>query len=625
MPAAWEIKAQRENACFLSILIPPDHTVSFPFMRQFRHIELPPGSDILPIKGFPWGPARNYAAKTALDHGRHLCFLDSDVRVEPDAFMKLLATGLELVGGLYYQKVYPYLPVMFNMGKNEKGEFISTPITNWNPGDIVPATFVPSGLTVYRHSLLQKLFARFPSPFTWGHDLTPVLEPDGTQAPKFCVPDGQEVFGGSLIETVEKNEILFDGEGGSSTVIDTYQKPYDGSILTIHPASLRIPFKVTPEHKVLIGVRGAFGRERAIHPLWLQAKDIKPGMALCFPILQTKHESMLDMAKYIPEFAEIDEIADTNGRLKRFLPITIDLMEFCGWYVAEGSASEASRTDLRFSLGPHERNVAVYLRQQMRRTFGLENGTILKGAHALILRFGTRVLHNLFRSWFGHNAQEKRIPRWILEQPPEMIAAFLKGLWAGDGFQTYVGTKKVSLLGFRTSSYTLALQVAALLIKLGIRPCVRPYRQHKTSFSRNLIYHVAVQSYDCQYLANILGIQLQNGTPSEKATNRSVLNDKGFWFRIDKITSDHYHGIVRDLTLTPTHSFILGPAVVSNSEDFSCSWKATQVGVQPYIATGIFGLHEVIGVVGPRWKMPMPSPDSLHGICGTVDETQGSA
>ena len=195
MPASWEIRAQRENACILSILVPPDHRVSFDFMRQFRHIQLPNGSDIMPVKGRPWGPARNEAAKMALDNGRHLCFLDADVRIEPDAFVKLLATGLELVGGLYYQRyptqlvpnssIFGYLPVMFNIAKTQEGAFISIPVTGWNPGDIVPVTFVPSGLTVYRHSLLVKLFQRYKSLFTWGVDIAPVLEPEGTPATPF--------------------------------------------------------------------------------------------------------------------------------------------------------------------------------------------------------------------------------------------------------------------------------------------------------------------------------------------------------------------------------------------------------------------------------------------------------
>lgn len=182
MPGSWEIVAARDKRLLVAILMPPDLAVTMDFAQNIRNIQLPPGSDFMRMAGLPYGPARNQCAKTALENNYNLAFLDADLRVPPDAFIKLLETGLDLVGGLYFQRFAPYQPVMFNEGKDDKGTPIKVPVTGWKPGDIVPATFVPSGLTVYKRRLLEAMFARYKSPFTWGVDVAPVLEPEGNQA-----------------------------------------------------------------------------------------------------------------------------------------------------------------------------------------------------------------------------------------------------------------------------------------------------------------------------------------------------------------------------------------------------------------------------------------------------------
>lgn len=185
MPSSWEITAARQNRLLVSILMPPDLAVSMQFAEGIRGLQLPPGSDFMRVIGLPYGPARNNAAKTALDGGYNLAFLDADMRVQGDAFMKLLETGLPMVSGLYYQRFPDYLPCLFNEGRDDKGQVVKNPIGGWKPGDIVPADFVPAGLLLVRHHLLKAIFERFPLPFFWGVDVAPVPDVGGGQAPPF--------------------------------------------------------------------------------------------------------------------------------------------------------------------------------------------------------------------------------------------------------------------------------------------------------------------------------------------------------------------------------------------------------------------------------------------------------
>ena len=185
MPASWEIMEARKNRLLLAILMPPDLGITMKFARNLHTLQLPPGSDFMEVIGLPYGAARNSAAKQALDRGYNLAFLDADMRVSPDAYMKLLETNLPYVSGLYYQRLPDYLPCMFNEGRDASGNIVSIPIGGWKPGDIVPADFVPAGLLLIRHPLLVKIFERFPLPFYWGLDVAPVPDVGGGNAYPF--------------------------------------------------------------------------------------------------------------------------------------------------------------------------------------------------------------------------------------------------------------------------------------------------------------------------------------------------------------------------------------------------------------------------------------------------------
>lgn len=182
MPGAWEISSQRDKRMLLAIIVPPDLVVSMDFSQILRNLRMPPGSDFMRIVGLPYGPARNQAARVAIDNGFNPAFMDADTRVQPDAYMVLSSLGVPLVSGLYYQRFWPYMPVAFNSGRNEKGEHIRVPVTGWKPGDIFPADFVPAGLLVVSRRLMMTVFERHPLPFFWGVDVAPVPDVGGGQA-----------------------------------------------------------------------------------------------------------------------------------------------------------------------------------------------------------------------------------------------------------------------------------------------------------------------------------------------------------------------------------------------------------------------------------------------------------
>lgn len=632
MPGSWELVALRENRILLSIIVPPDLKVSLDFTQDVAAFQLPPGSNFLRVVNLPFGPARNQAAKTALENGYHLAFLDADIRAPKDAFIRLLETKLDIVGGLYYQRFPPYMPVMFNEGKDDKGNPVRVLPTGWKPGDLVPVTFLPSGLTLYRRRLLEAMFARFPRPFEWGHDIAPTPSESGT-APPFCVLPGQEVFGASPIEQIDAGTKILDQNGRYSAVAAKWEKTYSGKVLDVLPRCLRVPFTVTPEHQVLVKL------DRICQSLWLEAKNLKKGMYLAFPRPANKNIALLDLSEWLgkPQDScfyeaftrregDFQRIVREN-RIPSAIPLTPEFLELCGWFAAEGSTAEDKRDgqakDIRFSLGPHELQQARWLLETFRNTFQATGGKVTQGTHAWAVVFRSGLLYKLFRAWFGVGAYNKRLPPWVLELNEEQAVHFLRGLWHGDGHQTYSGRPPRLVMCYRTASKTLAWGVVALLVKLGIRPTLRVYRQHATSYAKvkGELCHIVVY-YDSAKLCRLVQWPISERLP-RWTIERSFLEDGKFWFPVERVATREYEGLVYDLTVERGHSYVLGPAIVHNSEDFTMSWRAKQLGFQPYCHTGLVGLHEVSAVVGPKWMIPLPSPDPLHGSIAVISRDEG--
>ncbi len=81
----------------------------------------------------------------------------------------------------------------------------------------------------------------------------------------------------------------------------------------------------------------------------------------------------------------------------------------------------------------------------------------------------------------GETTTEKRIPQAVFESPPEVIAAFLGGLWAGDGSVFYRPRYRSWSLKFTSTSRELLRGVHHLLTRLGIVSVLERRTRHTKS------------------------------------------------------------------------------------------------------------------------------------------------
>lgn len=169
---SWEILQRRKYRTLLCSIAYGGARVSLEFMRMYRNLQLPPGSDTIIVENLPYGPARNHCAATVLQGGySYLAFLDLDILVPPDAFIKLIETGYPLISALYYQKFPPYNPAFFGGMTNEQGQVVKTTIP-FTPGEIVDCVFMPSGACIIHRSVFERMQqAGITKFYTWELDI----------------------------------------------------------------------------------------------------------------------------------------------------------------------------------------------------------------------------------------------------------------------------------------------------------------------------------------------------------------------------------------------------------------------------------------------------------------------
>ena len=68
---------------------------------------------------------------------------------------------------------------------------------------------------------------------------------------------------------------------------------------------------------------------------------------------------------------------------------------------------------------------------------------------------------------FGLRSWEKHVPEKVFAQPPELIATFLRHLWATDGC-IWAYCRNYPVVRYDSSSEHLSRDVSSLLLRLGI-------------------------------------------------------------------------------------------------------------------------------------------------------------
>lgn len=183
---SWELLKVRQESCLVAMIAPPSG-VSVDWAISFANMEMPFMKDFMRVSGLPFGEARTQAAYQCLNGGHQfLFFIDSDILAPQNTIPRLISHRLPIVSGLYHQR-FPtwngveaeYLPCMFNESIEQDGKVSKQPITEFTPGSLVEAMYIPAGCLLIHRSVFERfLDAGIKRFFEW--TLTVDSDPPGT-------------------------------------------------------------------------------------------------------------------------------------------------------------------------------------------------------------------------------------------------------------------------------------------------------------------------------------------------------------------------------------------------------------------------------------------------------------
>ena len=99
---------------------------------------------------------RNRIIDAALENDcTHVLFIDDDMACRPDALLKLLEHDVDIVSGLYFSRVYPHAPVIFDL-VNDEGHAFPIYMTKDTKG-LLPIKAAGLGFVLIKTDVFRKM------------------------------------------------------------------------------------------------------------------------------------------------------------------------------------------------------------------------------------------------------------------------------------------------------------------------------------------------------------------------------------------------------------------------------------------------------------------------------------
>lgn len=406
-------------------------------------------------------------------------------------------------------------------------------------------------------------FERGENDITWFDPKYAIIHLDQYLAPGgYCLaPDTPVVCQNSVkpIQDVKLGDEVLTSIGWIP-VADTNVRQFDGDLVSITPAMLNYPVRLTPDH--LVRVWNPRRGEK-----WKKAEDLvrsthaTRGKAdyLVFPL--PKHSQVLnelDISEYCDGIRDGNYIhvrikqqfyggrapdgsyIRTTGFAKHpkgtKLPVKIklnsDFLELCGWYISEGCIKRGhvtiSNTNERFV----RRITELLDRLQFHWLMWDDKRDGRSTCHNIEIT--NSLLGTLFSKCFGVGAHSKKLPFWIHNLSNEQKIALLKGMYLGDGSIEHRTGGRSDNRNYTTVSRSLAVDLWTFLAGMHVVGSIKRNKKKNA-------WAVVVSGHQAEFLG-------ENLTKSKsKQRNGFFVGEGCIYLRIRKLGREKYSGPVYDL------------------------------------------------------------------------------
>lgn len=231
----------------------------------------------------------------------------------------------------------------------------------------------------------------------------------------------------------------------------------------------------------------------------------------------------------------------------RYISVSDGFLRFLGWYIAEGSATDAA---IELSCGihdqPHLHSVVEWLESQGAKTNVIKDGYKLR----------VTACHGALSRWLlaacGSGASNKAIPSELYRSGAR-LAPLIETIFRGDGGKSASGTS------LTTASPTLANQVRQILSGWSIACSIR--RDRRTGCR-----YVGVDGTMGDKLASMIDIPVRCANRKTSRTGSSAIDFGDYLLLpIRKIERMPYCGSVFDIQVRGRHSFVGNGLILHNT------------------------------------------------------------
>jgi len=357
------------------------------------------------------------------------------------------------------------------------------------------------------------------------------------------------------IETVEIGDEVLTHEGRFRRVRDTMQRRFEGPVFQIRFAGEGYrSLAVTPRHPFLVAERQReHDHNSSFEPEWREAWELRKGDYLAFPV-------GIDTGLEPPAF-HAEDVVVGRGRHPALaeqvrVALDTDVCRVMGLYVAEGSVS-ANTSYVSFDSAEHEESIRTLVEDVMEGAFGLEGWTYAyDGKRAgRSLRYGSVRAARFFSQSFGRTTDELRVPDWISALEPEQRAAFVRGLYDGEGSYDAV----LDLYRINQTNRHVGQRLRELLVSLGVRASLS---RTERPAPRKPIWQIAICKADNPRFERLV-LGLDDREPSAKKAD-VVIADGYLWMPIRSIEEIQANATVYNLSVTDDESYVCEGVVSHN-------------------------------------------------------------
>jgi len=401
------------------------------------------------------------------------------------------------------------------------------------------------------------------------------------------------------IKNIKKGDQVVTHKGRYRKVEDIYKRKYDGQIIEIIPACMKIGTYFTPEHPIL-SIKSykecknmshtickptcAYLKRRCnkkeferYKPVWTQAKNIEKGDIALYPrynqIKDIKNIKISDNinCSFFKEKGYIKPRKERsflkNLLIKNEIKVSEDFCRLIGYYLAEG---HSTRDHISFTFSKEEIEYIKDVEQLLINLFGPFINIIVKdeiNSNGISLSVHSKILCEFFKLFYvdsPRRSYNKQIPSWFLNLPENKLKQLLIGWWRGDA-------------GY-TSSIELFNQFKTIMLKIGIIPSISKTTAKSVNKRRNLKLNIINDrrikaNKDIYHFTNLSFFNDNLGLldlPEFKIFKAKIDRRKGWldenyvYLPVIKINKKQYNGLVYNLEVKEDHSYITENLAVHN-------------------------------------------------------------